>query len=293
MLNLLIHKYKGEACLLIATILAAVGWVSSKIVLLEMPGSMFIGGRFILASALLLPFCYQKILDASPIDIIKTLAVGCVFSTSIHIWVYAVSITNRLTEGAFIMALAMIIAPLTSWLLFRTRPNQAFWYSLPLAGLGMALLTLTNGWEVEKSQLGFFFASCFLSIHFVLNKRLSLSSPIKPLTSICLQMFVVGLTGFFLCSVQNSTLSNLSSETLIWFIIASLIATALRYLIQTVGQYSVNIEIAALIMILEPIWTLVLSITMLKQHIEIEKLLGCLLILVSLILYMRLSNQKL
>jgi drug/metabolite transporter (DMT)-like permease len=285
-----VHKHRGELLLLLATVFAAIGWISSKKVLQEMPGSAFICGRFILASLLLLPFCYRKLLNIPTVRVAKTFAVGLVLASSIHVWVYAVSITQGLSEGAFIMSLAMIIAPLTGWLLFRNRPNRAFWLSLPIAILGMGLLTLTNGWQVEKSQWLFLMSSCLLSVHFVLNKRLGGS--IDPLTSICLQMFIIGTTGFILFWIQSHDTLSLSLETVFWFAIATLIATTLRYLTQTVGQYSVNIEIAALIMILEPIWTLALSHSILSESLETHKLAGSILILLSLVLYIQLSKAK-
>jgi len=37
---------RGEILLLIATLLAALGWIASKIVVTAMPGNLFIASRF-------------------------------------------------------------------------------------------------------------------------------------------------------------------------------------------------------------------------------------------------------
>ena len=47
---------RGEFYLLMATLLAAVGWIASKIVITAVPGEIFIVARFLLASIILFPF---------------------------------------------------------------------------------------------------------------------------------------------------------------------------------------------------------------------------------------------
>lgn len=280
---------RGELLLLLATLLAAFGWVASKQIISEVPGSVFISARFLLASLILLPFCFNHLVKLTAKQLISISAVGMILAACTQIWVYAISISSTLSEGAFIMSLAMIIAPFTSWLLFRVRPNRAFWLALPIAVIGMMLLTLTNGWQVEQSQWYFLLASALLSLHFVLNKRLTAS--IKPLTSISLQLFVVGLGGVLSLALSQPEAFEISSQTLMWFIASTVIATSLRYLMQTTGQFSVKIETASLIMILEPIWTLILSIGLLGEVLEPQKLLGGGVILLSLFVYIRGSNS--
>ena len=280
---------RGEFLLLLATLLAAFGWVASKQIISEVPGSVFISARFLLASLILMPFCFNHLVKLTAKQLISICAVGVVLAACTQIWVYAISISSTLSEGAFIMSLAMIIAPFTSWLLFQVKPNRAFWLALPIAVLGMTLLTLTHGWQVEQSQWYFLLASALLSLHFVLNKRLTAS--IKPLTSISLQLFVVGLGGILSLLLSQPEAFEVSSQTLLWFSASTVIATSLRYLMQTTGQFSVKIETASLIMILEPIWTLILSIGLLGEVLEPQKLLGGGVILLSLFVYIRGSKS--
>ncbi|MFT6133365.1 MAG: drug/metabolite transporter (DMT)-like permease, partial [Shewanella sp.] len=123
---------RGKISLLLATMLAAVGWIASKLVILEMPGEVFIAARFLIASLILLPFCYQQIFVLRLKQIAALCGVGMVLAASIEVWVHAITISSTLSEGAFIMSLAMIIAPFISWLLFKVRPNRMFWISLPI-----------------------------------------------------------------------------------------------------------------------------------------------------------------
>lgn len=279
----------GEVYLLGATLLAAVGWIASKLVVLEMPGPLFIGVRFFIASLILLPFCFRLIRQLSWSQLLGIAGVGLILSGSLQVWVYAVSITDSLSEGAFITSLAMIIAPFVSWLIFRVKPNRAFWLSFPISIIGMLLLTLTNGWAFEESQIYFLLASIMLSLHFVMNKRVT--NNVKPIASICIQLFMVGISGMAFAAMTGQPEFEITGSLVFWFTVSAVVATAIRYLLQTVGQHSVNMEVAALIMILEPVWTLILSVTMLGEMVELQKLAGGAVIIGALFCYIRLSRK--
>ncbi|MEZ9648456.1 DMT family transporter [Vibrio sp. 10N.261.52.C2] len=281
---------RGELYLLFATLLAGIGWIASKLVVLEMPGPVFIGVRFLVASLILLPFCIHHIRKLSLKQVLSLCGVGLLLSASLQVWVFAVSVTESLSEGAFIMSLAMIIAPFVSWIFFRVKPNRAFWMSFPIAIIGMLLLTLGNGWHVEQSQVYFLLASMLLSVHFVMNKRVITN--IKPIASICVQLFVVGVSGLAFASLTAQPEFEITKTLVFWFIVSAVIATSIRYLLQTVGQHSVNMEVAALIMILEPVWTLLLSVSVLGESVEMQKLLGGAVIIASLFCYIKSSRRK-
>jgi len=280
---------RGKLFLLLATMLAGVGWIASKLVILHMPGEMFIAARFLIASLILLPFCYQQILALRGKQIAALCGVGLVLAASIEVWVHAITISDTLSEGAFIMSLAMIIAPFISWLLFKVRPNRMFWITLPIACIGIMLLTITTGWEVDNSQWFFLLSSALLSLHFVLNKRVLTN--IKPLTSICVQLFMVGVAGSVIMALVSPEHFELNGQLFFWFAVSTVIATSVRYLLQPNGQVIGKLETASLIMILEPIWTLILSISFLNEVVEVQKLIGGGVILLSLFIYIKFSKK--
>ncbi|WP_394202996.1 DMT family transporter [Shewanella waksmanii] len=281
---------RGIIYLLISTLLAALGWVASKFVVNHMPGDLFLGIRFLLAALILLPFCFKRLLQLPWRQTMTIFGVGVFLGLALQVWVHAVTISDSLSEGAFIMSLAMIIAPLVSWLLFQVKPNRSFWFALPVSMLGMALLTLSGGWQMEASQVYFLLAAALLSIHFVLNKNVA--SRLPALLSICIQLFAVGLVGFVVAGYSEPAVIDYSFDLLFWFIISTVLATSARYLLQTMGQFTVKLETAALIMILEPVWTMLLSITMLGEQLAWQKLLGAGLIMLSLVSYIKLSRRE-
>ncbi len=158
-----------------------------------MPGPVFIGVRFLVGVSLLF-FCrFVFIIFVSFRLQIRFFAAWFVAVCPLQVWVYAVSVTETLVQkGAFIMSLAMIIiAPFVSWIIFRVKPNRAFGCLFLSRLLVCVTVYLTNGWHVEPSQIYFFIG---INDAFVWRycQRVTV---ISSLLSICVQLFVVGISG--------------------------------------------------------------------------------------------------
>ncbi len=283
-------SYRGEIYLLLTTLLAALGWGASKVVVGEVPGVLFIGSRFLIAGLILLLFCFKQVLALNWRQLTRLASLGVLLSLTLQLWVSAVSVSESLAEGAFIMSLSMLIAPIASWVLFKQSPNRAFWRSTPIAVLGLALLMLDGNWSFEASQLTYLLSALVASVHFVLNKRVLSEHNISPLPAICVQLMVVGVSGLLGAHSLDIALVTPSKQVIVWFAISTVVATSIRYLTMTLGQHKVNLEMAALIMILEPVWTLLLSLFWFSEPLATQKLIGGAVILLSLYYYVRLNS---
>ncbi|AZL86768.1 DMT family transporter [Aliivibrio salmonicida] len=276
-------KFRPEPILIITTFLAAAGWVFSKEAIQGLPPFGFIGIRFIFASLCLLPFCFSALKKADGQDCFRSMGVGVLLAGSIFCWIYAISISDTLGEGAFIMSLSMLFVPLLAWPLFGSKPPRAFWYSLPIAFIGLFLLSWSDGWNIATSQLWFIAAAVGLATHFNFNSKYSASLPTILLTT--LQLFTVGCLGVVLSFFLETWPEGVSLITWKWVLLSVLLATSLRYLMQTVGQKLVNPTNAAILMLLEPIWTMMLSVWVYDESMPLNKILGCALLLLSLFFY--------
>jgi drug/metabolite transporter (DMT)-like permease len=70
-----------------------------------------------------------------------------------------------------------------------------------------------------------------------------------------------------------------------WFAASAVLATSLRYVMQTLGQKGSSPANAALIMLLEPIWTVIFSVLWYGEQLSVNKYIGCSFILISLLYY--------
>lgn len=274
---------KAELILLLTTLLAAAGWIFSKQAIQGLPLFGFIGIRFLLASLCLLPLCYRAFIKANPKDISKALSVGLILGCSILLWIYAISVSPTLGEGAFIMSLSMLLVPLIAWPLFNKRPPKIFWFSLPLAIIGLLLLSLQGDWQQSSSQIWFALSSLLLAFHFNFNGKYSQRIPTLLLT--CLQLFVIGALGMIASLIFETQPSSVDSSIWVWVAFSILIATSLRYVLQTIGQKYCLPSIASIIMILEPLWVVTLSVLVYDEAMPISKIVGGSFILLSLLIF--------
>ncbi|GAB7228561.1 DMT family transporter [Vibrio rotiferianus] len=274
---------KAAFVLVATTMIAALGWIFSKETIQGLPPFGFIGLRFTIASLCLLPLCIKPLRAANKKDIFAAAGVGVLLGGALMCWIHAISISDTLGEGAFIMSLSMLFVPIVAWVMFRQRPQRIFWVSLPIAILGLGCLSLVGGWQQSSSQLWFLGAALMLALHFNVNSKYSQKLPVLLLT--CIQLFVTGLIGLLISSLVETVPTEVSTSIWIWFALSTLLATSLRYVMQTMGQKFVQAGNAALIMILEPVWTVVLSVIWYGEVLTSNKLVGCALILFSLVIY--------
>ena len=140
-----------------------------------------------------------------------------------------------------------------------------------------------SGLSLSLSQLLFLLASLSLAMYFNLNSRFS--RRIDPMALTCVQLAVTGIMHLLYSGLFEHWPETIEPQIWGWFAASALLATSLRYVMQTLGQKGSNPANAALIMLLEPIWTVVLSITWYGEQLSTNKLIGCGLILLALIFY--------
>ncbi len=272
----------AELVLIATTVIAASGWIFSKQAIAQFPPFGFIGLRFILASLFLLPFCYRQLFRVEPLDLLKSLAIGMLLGSALLLWIYAVSVSDALGEGAFIMSLSMLFVPFVAWLFFGDRPSKAFWCALPVAVIGLVLLFSAGQLQQSSNQLWFVLSALMLAIHFSFNSYFARKVPVLLLT--CIQLFSTGILGLVISLWFDVWPSTIAGSTWSWFWLSVLLATSFRYVLQTYGQKETSTETAALIMILEPVWTLLFSLLWFDDSISPLKLIGCGLILLSVLI---------
>lgn len=283
------QKISGEAILFIVAFLASLGWFFSKFVIEELPPVTFISLRFLFAALVLWPFALPSILKLNRYQVLRCACIGLVFSINLIFWVNGLKYSTNIGEGAFIFSLSMLFSPLISWLIFKNKPTRMFFYCLPLAAVGLYLLVL-GGHSIHMS-LGnlLMFCSAFTAgTYFVLTDRFVKHVAPLPLTT--LQMTVTGVfCGIYAITFEHWPI-NISTSTWWWLFASVMVATNIRFLLQAIGQKHCPISHAAVILVFEPVWTLLLSIWILGETLGFVKALGCGLILASLLLY-RMQNQ--
>lgn len=272
---------RADLILLGVTLLAAVSWMFSKEALNEFPPLLFMACRFT-AAGLLLAIPGRRALAALQAHEWRASAlVGLFFGAAMSFWIMGLFNAHTLGEGAFITSLAVVLVPFISWLLFRERPAKSIWIALPLAIGGLALLSLRHGFNPDPGQLFFFAAALLLSLTFILNGRAA--ARISALALSAIQLLLVGLVSLNLSAMFEDWPDAFTPTMWLWLILSITVGTAARFLLQTYAQGLASPSHAAVIMVLEPVWTAIIAAFWFAERMETAQILGCTLILLALL----------
>lgn len=275
------HSLRADFILVLVTILAAAGWIFSKEALAGLPPLLFMGLRFLGASFILIALARRQLVRLSKQQWQAAGLVGTLLGLAMSIWVLGLFNTQSLGEGAFITSLSVVLVPVVNWIMFRERPTAVTFIALPVAMVGMALLSLRHGFTPEASQVFFLIAALLMSVIFILNSRAAYHIPALALTSI--QLFLVGTVTLVLSVFFEAWPTTVSNAVWGWLFLSITLATAGRFFLQTYAQGLTTPSRAAAIMILEPVWTTVGSVFWFNDWMTTTQLLGCGLILLALI----------
>ncbi|WP_421331378.1 DMT family transporter [Aeromonas veronii] len=270
--------------MVLVTLLAAAGWLFSKEAIRELPTAAFIGSRFLLAALLLLPLAWLREPPPTRAQLLRAAGCGTLLGASLLLWVTAISQSDALGSGAFIMSVATLMAPLAAWGAFQAKPGRHYWLTLPIAIAGLLLLSSSTHWGVSLSLFWFLAAATTLGIQLAVHRHFAQS--IAPTWLTCIQLAMTGLLGTLLSLLTEQwPEAGVSHGIWGWFAASVLIATTLRYWLLTHALSKMTTAHAALMMLLEPVWTLLLSTLFYNEPLGGAKLAGAGLVLGALVLY--------
>lgn len=273
---------KAELILVFVTILAGFGWIFSKEALAGLPPLFFMGVRFLVAGFILVLAGRRFFYGLAWREVKKALLVGIVMGLAMMFWISGLDKASNLGVGAFITSLGVILVPIFGRFLFKEHPPKSIWVALPVAVIGLGFLALSNGISYEIAQFLFLGAALMLALQFNLLSRLSTRIHVLVLTAI--QLLVAGLLLLVLSLLTETLPHTISMNVAGWFLASTLIATSLRFLLQTYGQSLTPASHAAVIMNLEPVWTAIFAAIWFSEGMVVNQMLGCGLIFLAMLI---------
>ncbi|MDF1828582.1 MAG: drug/metabolite transporter (DMT)-like permease [Cycloclasticus pugetii] len=294
------NAIKADILLVLVTILAAISWIFSKEAVLLMPPLLFICSRFLLAGLLLLIVGFNQLSVLSWNQYRQAIIVGFIFALGMCFWVMGLHSGVSLSVASFITSSAVIFSPIISKIFFAEKVPSTTWYAIPFALVGLAFLSLSGEFEIQKGQLLFIVSALFVALFFVLNSRaanhreivvlgevtrVSKRVPALPLTAIAL--VTVGVLVGMLSFITEGWLEaaeGFSSTLLAWVLASAFIGTALRFFMQTHAQSLSSNSHGVVIMIVEPIWTALMAAAWFGESLSEKELIGCVLVFISIII---------
>ncbi|SAQ11765.1 drug/metabolite transporter permease [Klebsiella oxytoca] len=177
------------------------------------------------------------------------------------------------------MSLSMLFVPLTAWVMMKARPARAYWECLPIAVVGLGLLSLHMPIAFHPSQGWFLLTALVQSIWFCYTSKSAREVPLIPLTTV--QLGITGIVGLGVSAAVESWDQPFTLPTFGWLLASIVIATSLRFGLQMKGQKYAAVASAAIIMVLEPLLTVIAAALWYGEQLPLQKIIGGLLILVA------------
>lgn len=276
------HPLKADLLLVLATLVAAAGWIFSKEALAGMPPLQFVGVRFLLAGVVLAALGWNQLRALDRAGLRGSLLVGTLFAMAMAFWIKGLEHARHLGEGAFISSLGIVLVPLIGRLFFGDRPPRLTWVAMPVALGGFACLSLEHGFRFEPGQWFFIAAAVVFAILLNLNSRVVRN--VSPLALSAIQVSMVGGLMLPLSALTESWPDAVSTPVLGWLLASALIATTLRFFVQLYGQSLTTPSHAAVILMLEPMWTAIVAAWWFGERMTTLQFVGCGLIFAALVL---------
>ena len=276
------HPLKADLLLVLATLVAAAGWIFSKEALAGMPPLQFVGVRFLLAGVVLAALGWNQLRALDRAGLRGSLLVGTLFAVAMAFWIKGLEHARHLGEGAFISSLGIVLVPLIGRLFFGDRPPRLTWVAMPVALGGFACLSLEHGFRFEPGQWFFIAAAVVFAILLNLNSRVVRN--VSPLALSAIQVSMVGGLMLPLSALTESWPDAVSTPVLGWLLASALIATTLRFFVQLYGQSLTPPSHAAVILMLEPMWTAIVAAWWFGERMTTLQFVGCGLIFAALVL---------
>lgn len=272
--------HKADLLLLLTTILAAAGWIFSREAVQGFEPLLFMALRFISAGLILAVIGWGAMRAFTREQWRSACLVGVFFGTALSFWILALEMTTHVGIGAFLTGLGVVLVPLVS-LLFGDRSGPYVYLSIPFVIAGLACLSLDSEFHLGLAEILFLLAALFFSLSFILNSRAATRLPVLPLTAV--QLLVTGLISAVLSLFMESWDFNQPPAIWGWLIVSALIATSLRFLLQTRGQSLAPPSHTAIIMTLEPVWTALFAALWLGETMTSLQFSGCALIFFAML----------
>ncbi len=291
---------QSDLLLIAVTLVAAISWMFSKEAIALMPPLLFMGLRFLLAAAFLACLGSRQLRQLTPEHVLRSARVGIVFGIGMLFWVLGLAHSESMGEGAFLTSLGVLLVPIVARVFFAEPVPRSTWLAIPVALLGMAMLSLAHGFAVSAGQLYYLIAAVALAVFFTLNTRAATISmrrasarqaaaamtAVDPLALTIIALTSVGLVTL-LCSMLFETALlpavQWSFDVFFWLFASAIVGTAARFWLQTYAQSLTTQTSGAVMLILEPIWVALFAALWFGETLATLQLMGCVMIFLALL----------
>ncbi|MBP7319674.1 MAG: DMT family transporter [Lachnospiraceae bacterium] len=183
-------------------------------------------------------------------------------------------------KTGFITALYIVIVPIMG-IFLKKKCGINVWISVLIAIAGLYLLCVNESFSISKGDLLVFACSILFATHIIVIDHFS--PKVNGVLLSCIQFWVCSVfSGIAMFLIEKPTVASISSAAGA-ILYAGIFSSGVAFTCQIVGQKHVKPAIAALIMSLESVVSVLAGWLVLHETLSTKELIGCLIMFCAII----------
>ena len=275
----------ANSLLLITAVIWGLGFVAQVLGMNYLSPFAFIGARFLLGAASLMPlvafFYYRNLLPQSSLRtvLIGSLVLGVILFAAGSLQQVGIVYSNASNAG-FITGLYMVLVPLIG-LAFRHRPGLNAWLGTVLALVGLFLLSVKADFSMGYGDTLLLIGAVGWALHILAIDHFA--SRAAPLLLALGQFIVCGVLAVGVSVVWETTTWDQMRAATNVLIYAGVITVGVAYTLQVIAQERADPTHAAIILSLEAVFGAIGGYLFLQEQLTSRELWGCTLMLAGML----------
>ncbi len=272
---------KADLWLLLVTFFWGSSYFLTDLCMSEMSPMTLNAFRFISAFIILSIIFNKNIRNINRITLKYSILIGLALTGTYIFYGYGIMYTS-LSNAAFLCALAVIIIPILSFIIYRTKPEKKFLPSMFLCVIGLAFLTLGDDFSFNTGDILCLLTSLCYSIDLMMTEKAVKNSEVDPLGIGVCQLAVVGvITLIFAFILEEPTLPHTPK---VWAgaLILGLVCSGIAFALQSVQQQYTTSNHVGLIFTLEPVFASIVNYIAIGEVLTGRGLVGAIMMMSSL-----------
>ena len=184
-------------------------------------------------------------------------------------------------KAGFLTACYIIIVPILG-LFMKKKCSPFIWVAVVMALIGLYLLCITDGFSIGKGDFLVLICAFLFSLHILVIDYFSPKTDGVKMS--CIQFLTGGMLGaicMFLFESPNMAMILNAAGPILY---TGIMSTGVGYTLQILGQKGLNPTVAALIMSLESVFSVLSGYLFLHQLLTTRELIGCVLMFIAIVL---------
>lgn len=183
-------------------------------------------------------------------------------------------------KTGFITALYIVIVPIMG-IFLKKKCGINVWISVLIAIAGLYLLCVNESFSISKGDYLVFICSILFASHIIVIDHFS--PKVNGVLLSCIQFWVCGIfSGIAMLLLEKPTITSISNAAGA-ILYAGVFSSGVAFTCQIIGQKHVKPAIAALIMSLESVVSVLAGWLVLKETLSAKELIGCFIMFCAII----------